>query len=64
MFYHRSPAELRVEQVQAYLLHLILCGIGRLLGHDHPSTTSRDLHLARSKLNGNTSPLELLEPPS
>jgi hypothetical protein len=23
MFYHRSPAELRVEEVQAYLLHLI-----------------------------------------
>jgi site-specific recombinase XerD len=41
-----------------------LYSIGRLLGHGHLSTTSRYLHLARSKLTGNPSPLDLLDPPS
>ena len=51
----------------AFATHLLEAGvdlysIGRLLGHGHLSTTSRYLHLARSKLTGNTSPLELLAP--
>jgi len=51
----------------AFATHLLEAGvdlysIGRLLGHDHLSTTARYLHLARSKLTGNTSPLELLAP--
>jgi integrase/recombinase XerD len=51
----------------AFATHLLeggvdLYSIGRLLGHDHLSTTARYLHLARAKLTGNTSPLELLDP--
>ena len=51
----------------AFATHLLEAGvdlysIGRLLGHGHLSTTSRYLHLARSSLTGNTSPLELLAP--
>jgi integrase/recombinase XerD len=51
----------------AFATHLLEAGvdlyrIGRLLGHGHLSTTSRYLHLARSKLTGNPSPLELLDP--
>ena len=53
----------------AFATHLLEAGvdlysIGRLLGHGHLSTTSRYLHLARSKLTGNPSPLDLLDPPS
>ena len=39
-------------------LHTIQC----LLGHGHISTTMRYLHLARSRLTGTTSPLDLLVP--
>jgi site-specific recombinase XerD len=39
-------------------LHTIQC----LLGHGHISTTMRYLHLARSRLTGTTSPLDLLTP--
>jgi integrase/recombinase XerD len=51
----------------AFATHLLEAGvdlysIGRVLGHNHPSTTARYLHLARSKLSGHTSPLELLDP--
>jgi integrase/recombinase XerD len=51
----------------AFATHLLEAGvdlysIGRLLGHGHLSTTSRHLHLARSKLTGNPSPLEVLDP--
>ncbi|MEF8770528.1 tyrosine-type recombinase/integrase [Candidatus Accumulibacter contiguus] len=51
----------------AFATHLLEAGvdlyrIGRLLGQGPLSTTSRDLHLARSKLTGNPSPLELLDP--
>ncbi len=51
----------------AFATHLLEGGvdlyrIGRLLGHAHLSTTSRYLHLARSSLTGNTSPLDLLPP--
>ncbi|MBL8395965.1 MAG: site-specific integrase [Candidatus Accumulibacter sp.] len=51
----------------AFATHLLEAGvdlysIGRLLGHGHLSTTSRHLHLARSKLTGNPSPLEVLAP--
>ena len=35
--------------------------IQRLLGHGHLSTTMRYLHLARNRLTGTTSPLELLD---
>ncbi|MCM8613135.1 MAG: site-specific integrase [Candidatus Accumulibacter sp.] len=53
----------------AFATHLLESGvdlysIGRLLGHDHLSRTSRYLHLARARLTGNTSPLELLDPPN
>ena len=51
----------------AFATHLLEAGvdlyrIGRLLGHGPLSTTSRYLHLARSSLTSNTSPLELLDP--
>jgi len=37
--------------------------IQRLLGHGHVGTTMRYFHLARSRLTGTPSPLELLDPP-
>ena len=51
----------------AFATHLLEAGvdlytIGRLLGHGHLSTPSRDLHRARSKRTGTASPLELLAP--
>ncbi|NMQ29872.1 hypothetical protein E4Q23_20180 [Candidatus Accumulibacter phosphatis] len=36
--------------------------IQRLLGHGHVSPTMRYFHLARTRLTGTTSPLELLTP--
>lgn len=36
--------------------------IQRLLGHGHVSTTMRDFHLARTRLTGTTSTLELRTP--
>ena len=36
--------------------------IQRLLGHGHVGTTMRYFHLARSRLTGTASPLDLLGP--
>jgi site-specific recombinase XerD len=52
----------------AFATHLIEAGVDlptvqRLLGHGHISTTMRYVHLARSRVTGTTSPLELLDPP-
>ena len=51
-----------VVKIQRAPTGVDLYRIGRLLGHGHLSTTSRYLHLARSKLTGHPSPLELLAP--
>jgi site-specific recombinase XerD len=52
----------------AFATHLIEAGVDlptvqRLLGHGHIGTTMRYVHLARTRLTGTTSPLELLESP-
>jgi len=52
----------------AFATHLIEAGVDlptvqRLLGHGHIGTTMRYVHLARTRLTGTTSPLELLHPP-
>jgi site-specific recombinase XerD len=51
----------------AFATHLIEAGVDlptvqRLLGHGHISTTMRYVHLARARVTGTTSPLELLDP--
>jgi site-specific recombinase XerD len=51
----------------AFATHLIEAGVDlptvqRLLGHGHISTTMRYVHLARARVTGSTSPLELLDP--
>jgi len=51
----------------AFATHLLESGVDihtiqRLMGHGHVSTTMRYFHLARHKLTGTTSPLELLDP--
>lgn len=51
----------------AFATHLLEAGVDlptlqHLLGHGHVTTTMRYLHLARSRLTGTTSPLELLDP--
>lgn len=51
----------------AFATHLLEAGVDihtiqRLLGHGHVSTTMRYFHLARSRLTGTASPLELLTP--
>lgn len=52
----------------AFATHLLESGVDihtiqRLLGHGHVGTTMRYFHLARSRLTGTPSPLELLDPP-
>jgi len=52
----------------AFATHLIEAGVDlptvqKLLGHGHIGTTMRYVHLARTRVTGTTSPLELLEPP-
>jgi integrase/recombinase XerD len=52
----------------AFATHLLEAGVDlptiqRLLGHGHISTTMRYLHLARTRVTGTTSPLDLLDPP-
>ena len=52
----------------AFATHLIEAGVDlptvqRLLGHGHLSTTMRYVHLARTRLTGTPSPLELLDLP-
>ena len=51
----------------AFATHLIEAGVDlptvqSLLGHGHISTTMRYVHLARSRVTGTTSPLDLLDP--
>jgi len=51
----------------AFATHLIEAGVDlptvqRLLGHGHISTTMRYVHLARARVTGTTSPLDLLDP--
>jgi len=53
----------------AFATHLIEAGVDlptvqRLLGHGHISTTMRYVHLARARVTGTTSPLDLLDPPT
>jgi len=53
----------------AFATHLIEAGVDlptvqRLLGHGHIGTTMRYVHLARARVTGTTSPLELLDPPT
>ena len=53
----------------AFATHLIEAGVDlptvqHLLGHGHIGTTMRYVHLARTRLTGTTSPLDLLDPPT
>src|SRR3970040_347574 len=53
----------------AFATHLIEAGVDlptvqRLLGHGHIGTTLRYVHLARARVTGTTSPLDLLDPPT
>ncbi len=53
----------------AFATHLIEAGVDlptvqRLLGHGHIGTTMRYVHLARARVTGTTSPLDLLDPPT
>ena len=53
----------------AFATHLIEAGVDlptvqRLLGHGHIGTTMRYVHLARARVTGTTSPLDLLDLPT
>lgn len=72
--YHAARAAAGIERAggihtlrHSFATHLLEAGVDlptiqRLLGHGHVTTTMRYLHLARSRLTGTTSPLELLGP--
>jgi len=63
------PAQGGIHSLRhAFATHLLESGVDihtihRLLGHGHVGTTMRYFHLARSRLTGTPSPLELLDPP-
>ena len=51
----------------AFATHLIEAGVDlptlqHLMGHGHIGTTMRYVHLARARVTGTTSPLDLLDP--
>lgn len=73
-FYHAARSAAGIENGggihtlrHCFATHLLEAGVDihtiqRLLGHGHVGTTMRYFHLARSRLTGTTSPLDLLAP--